>query len=248
VIPLGSLVNVTPNPFNNNSIAFQAADTGGAILGKHVDVYDWRGRIYQDDWGERNVNVTVLPGSGAGVILGATLPEGPSSGCSASTSGPLPLTPGQTAKILANGDAAAPSGIAGKAGQIVKAIIAAGNEINHTSYSYGGGHGTLTHLYTAYDCSSSTSYLLYKAGLLGSTAEVSGTLESWGEAGPGKFLTIYANSGHVFVSVAGVAFNTAQYVTPNPPGSGPRWQPGSTVPEQLSYDPSGFVARHWPGM
>lgn len=253
VIPLGSYVYVSPNPFNNKSIAFQAADTGGAIIGKHVDIYDWRGRSYQDAWGARKVTVTPAPGSGAASLLGSLEAESIPVACSISTAGPVPLTPGQTAKILPNGNAAAPSEIPGNAGKIVKAMIAAGNEIDGTSYLYGGGHGTLTHLYPSYDCSSSTSYLLYKAGLLGPEAEISGTLESWGEPGPGKYLTIYANSDHVFVSLAGIAFNTAWYlppseIHPNPPASGPRWQPGSTVPEQLAGDPNGFVARHWPGM
>lgn len=257
VIPLGSYVHISPNPFNNNALTFQAADTGGAIIGKHIDIYDWRGRAYQDGWGERKVKVIPAPSTGAGNLLGATEAESTTVGCSTvGESGPLPLTPGQTAKILHNGNAAAPSEIPGKAGKIVKAIIAAGNEIDHTSYVYGGGHGTLTHLYSGYDCSSSTSYLLYKAGLHSATAQTSGELEQWGEQGPGKYLTIYANSGHVFLEIAGIVFNTAWYaqvpepaILPDPPSTGPRWQHGSTLPRQLAGDEfGGFVVRHWPGL
>ena len=42
VIALRSYVYVQPNPFNTTS-AFYAGDTGTAILGRHVDIYDWRG-------------------------------------------------------------------------------------------------------------------------------------------------------------------------------------------------------------
>jgi 3D (Asp-Asp-Asp) domain-containing protein len=255
VIPLGSHVYVKPNPFNNDSIPFEAADTGEKIIGKHVDIYDWRGRTYQTEWGARKVTVTPAPSLSAASIFGATELSSDPVGCSISTTGPVPLTPGQTAKISSEGKAAAPTEIPGKAGKIVKAIIAAGNEIDNTSYLYGGGHGTLTHLYPAYDCSSSTSYLLYKAGLLGPSAETSTELESWGEPGPGKYLTIYANSGHVFLAVAGIVFNTAWYaeppeqaIVPDPPSSGPRWQHASTIPRQFKGDEyGGFVASHWPG-
>jgi 3D (Asp-Asp-Asp) domain-containing protein len=247
VIPLGSYVYVSPNPFNNKSIAFQAADTGGAIIGRHVDIYDWRGRSYQEAWGARKVSVTPAPSSGAGSFLGSLEAESFPVACSVSVSGPVPLTPGQTAKILSNGNAAAPSEIPGNAGRIIKAIIAAGNEIDSKPYLE-KHYGPLSEIWPTYDCSGSTSYVLYKAGLHSVNAQVSGELESWGEPGPGKYLTIYANSKHVFVSVAGIAFNTAEYVPPNPPGSGPRWQPGSTIPTQLNEDKAGFVARHWPGM
>jgi len=250
VIPLGSYVHVSPNPFGNDGISFLAGDTGSAILGKHVDVYDWRGRVDQENWGARKVEVTVAPSSGAGAILGAT--EAAPAGCTVTETGPVPFTPGQTAKVLANGNAAAPSGIPGHAGQVVKAIIAAGNEIDSKPYLE-KHYGPLSEKWPTYDCSGSTSYVLYKAGIHSVNAQVSGELESWGEPGPGKYLTIYANSKHVFVSVAGIAFNTAWYlppelIHPNPPASGPRWQPGSTVEAQLSYDTEGFVARHWPGM
>lgn len=30
---------------------FCAGDTGGAIIAKHIDIYDWRGRASQDAWG-----------------------------------------------------------------------------------------------------------------------------------------------------------------------------------------------------
>jgi 3D (Asp-Asp-Asp) domain-containing protein len=256
VIPLGSYVHVSPNPYGNDGITFLAGDTGSEILGKHVDVYDWRGRTDQENWGRKKVEVTPAPSSGAGAILGATEAESTPAACTVTETGPVPLTPGETAKILSGGRAAAPTGIPGKAGEIVKAIIAAGNEIDSKPYPEPDVHyGPLSEKWPAYDCSGSTSYVLYKAGLHSVTAENSTGLESWGEPGPGKYLTIYANTKHVFVSVAGIAFNTAWYavppepaIEPDPPSDGPRWQHGRTVEAQLNGDPEGFVARHWSGM
>ena len=68
VIPLRSFVHVEPNPFNTSG-AFYAGDTGGAITGHHVDIYDWRGRSAQDTWGARRVNVTPAADPGAGNAL-----------------------------------------------------------------------------------------------------------------------------------------------------------------------------------
>jgi 3D (Asp-Asp-Asp) domain-containing protein len=52
VIALRSFVHVAPNPFWHVG-AFYAGDTGGAIFGRHVDIYDWQGRAAQDAWGAR---------------------------------------------------------------------------------------------------------------------------------------------------------------------------------------------------
>ena len=73
VIPLGSFEHVTPNPFSTRH-AFYAGDTGGAILGKHVDIYDWQGRAAQDAWGVRHVTVTPAPNPGTGNLLDEITP------------------------------------------------------------------------------------------------------------------------------------------------------------------------------
>ncbi len=69
VIPLRSFVHVEPNPFNTTG-AFYAGDTGGAVVGEHVDIYDWRGRGAQDAWGARQVSVTPAADPGSGNVLG----------------------------------------------------------------------------------------------------------------------------------------------------------------------------------
>jgi membrane-bound lytic murein transglycosylase B len=113
----------------------------------------------------------------------------------------------------------------------VKAAIAAANSIATTPYVWGGGHGSFYSY--GYDCSGAVSFALYGAGLL-STPLTSGSLESYGEPGPGKWITIYANASHTYMTIAGLRFDTAG----NPEGvSGPRWHTEPPYPE-------GYVVRH----
>ncbi len=252
VIPLGSYVHVSPNPWGNDAITFLAADTGGAILGKHIDIYDWEGRAAQTAWGSRHVTVTAAARTGAAGVLEATPPSplektgepGEAAGCEAEGSeGPLPLTPGQTARVLPDGLAAAPA----EAPAAVKNMIAAGNRLDHASYLYGGGHGpSLNTLQPAYDCSSSVSYVLHGGGVFSDEAEDSTELESYGEPGPGKWVSVYANSEHAFMYVAGIRFDTSYNGTddgPNREQSGPRWRVFPEVPKWATW-----VVRHPPGL
>jgi hypothetical protein len=115
----------------------------------------------------------------------------------------------------------------------VKQIIEAGNIIARSPYLWGGGHGKW--LDKGYDCSGSVSFALAAAGLLNGPL-ASGPLMSWGEPGRGKWVTIYANDGHVFMEVAGIRFDTsARKVT------GSRW-------ENEMRSTSGYVARHPAGL
>ena len=117
--------------------------------------------------------------------------------------------------------------------QAVKEMIAAGNAIATLPYIWGGGHGSF--ISPGYDCSGSVSYVLAAAGLL-SAPEVSGALESYGDPGPGQWVTIYANAGHVWMTIAGWRFDTvalAEY--------GTRWSQGGG-------EFAGFVVRHPVGL
>jgi hypothetical protein len=165
-------------------------------------------------------------------------------GCVAATltGGPLRLTPGQTAQIdPRTGAASAPE----DAPRPVKLAIAAANEIRTKPYPPVEEHYFDQYLgkpWPAYDCSGSTSYVLWKAGLRGIYATNSTGLESYGEPGPGKWITVYANSGHVWTVIAGRAFDTANFGGPNlPDGSGPRWR---TNPAGNLADGSQYVVRH----
>jgi peptidoglycan hydrolase-like protein with peptidoglycan-binding domain len=122
---------------------------------------------------------------------------------------------------------------AGGGSSVVARVIAAGDEIATRPYVFGGGHGSFQS--TGYDCSGSVSYALHGGGLL-SAPEDSSELESYGEAGPGKYITIYANAEHAFMVVDGKRFDTiAQQET------GTRWA-GSVG------DTGGYVVRHPAGL
>jgi peptidoglycan hydrolase-like protein with peptidoglycan-binding domain len=143
------------------------------------------------------------------------------------------------ATINSNGTATAPAG----APQIVQSVIAAANQIISKPYRYGGGHGRFND--SGYDCSGAVSYALHGGGLLSSPKDSSG-LESYGSAGAGKWITVYANPGHTWVVVAGIAFDTANYGGPNiPSGSGPRWR---SNPTGNLRDGGDYVVRHPSGL
>ena len=242
VIALHSYVHVEPNPFGTTG-AFYAGDTGGAIIGRHVDIYDWRGRTDQDAWGERAVSVTPAATPGAASLLGdlpATQPATAAAGC---LTGSLGLTAADTAQIKADGSALAPA----SAPATVQSVIAAGNAIHTYPYPVPDVHyGSLAQMWPAYDCSGATSFVLYEAGLLSSSAETSTQLESYGLPGPGRWITLYANSAHVWIVVAGIALDTAEYGgAPVPAGSGPRWR---ADPLANLADGSEYVVRHPAGL
>jgi 3D (Asp-Asp-Asp) domain-containing protein len=244
VIALGSYVYVQPNPFGTTS-AFYAGDTGAAILGRHLDIYDWLGRAAQQAWGARTVTVTAAPNGGAGNLLGAVPVSSPAPGSSATVcvGGTLGLTAAETATIQPDGSALAPA----DAPPAVKLAIAAGNQIDTYPYPTPDVHyGPLSQIWPAYDCSGATSFVLYMAGLLSANAETSTELESYGLPGPGRWITLYANSAHVWIVVAGIALDTADYGgAPAPAGSGPRWRADPTANLQ---DGSSYLVRHPPGL
>jgi cell wall-associated NlpC family hydrolase len=113
-------------------------------------------------------------------------------------------------------------------------MVAGGNAIATFPYRLGGGHGSFVD--NAYDCSGSVSYALAAAGLLDAPL-TSGELMKWGAPGPGRWMTVYANPGHVFMIVGGIRFDTSGRSGLR----GSRWQPAQRTI-------SGFVARHWPGL
>jgi len=114
---------------------------------------------------------------------------------------------------------------------MVKAVIAAANQIDGRPYVWGGGHlSWTTH---GYDCSGAVSYALHGGGLLSETM-VSGQLEHWGSSGVGRWITVYANYHHVYMVIAGLRFDTRD---DRPGVSGPRWHLEPATPGE-------FAARH----
>ena len=229
---------------------------GGPIAGlpRVIDLW-WQfavalGIPYEDGLWSGPVRIERPPPAGAGDLLGqsseqsdtflmpsASVPD-PATCAPAGLAG-VPLTSGAGARLLPNGQAAAPQ----DAPQAVKQIIAAGNQIAGKPYLYGGGHGLpLSQVAPAYDCSSSVEHLLYGARLLPVGYDAaSGELESFGRSGLGRWVTIYANPDHVFMYVAGLRWDTHNAAGPGDGSTGIGWHP-------LVRSSAGFVARHPSGL
>jgi len=155
------------------------------------------------------------------------------SGAAAPTAGAGATTQpaaGPTATLNGDGTASAPAG----APAAVQQIIQAGNQIARLPYAYGGGH-TDDFQDTAYDCSGSVSYALHGAGLLTAPLD-SGEFMSWGQPGPGQWVTLYANEDHIYMVVAGLRFDTS-----GASASGSRWQSDAR-------SSSGYTVVHPPGL
>jgi peptidoglycan hydrolase-like protein with peptidoglycan-binding domain len=142
---------------------------------------------------------------------------------------PAQLAPGDKATVGSDGLAIAPA----NAPDQVKQIIAAGNAIAKKPYIYGGGHGKWDD--RGYDCSGSVSYALHAAGLL-DQALPSGDFMSWGDKGPGQWVTLYANGGHIYMIVAGLRFDTSGRAE-----DGSRWH-------SSSRSSSGYTVVHPTGL
>lgn len=127
---------------------------------------------------------------------------------------------------------AAPRTFTGSGGDVVARVVAAANQIASTPYVWGGGHGGAS---GGFDCSGSVSFALAAGGLLSSPLDSTGFM-SWGEAGPGRRITVYANAGHAFMIVDGRRFDTSALS-----GGGTRWT-------SQGRSTAGFVARHPPGL
>lgn len=150
------------------------------------------------------------------------------------TATPQPPTtnPGVTATLAPDGRTAiAPE----SAPQPVKDAIAAANRITDKPYEYGGGHGRWED--SGYDCSGAVSYALHGGGLLNTQRDSSG-LARWGKSGPGHWITVYGNSGHAYVVIAGLRFDTSGGRNGE---SGPRWR-------TTERSPKGYKVRHPAGL
>ena len=139
------------------------------------------------------------------------------------------LQTGPRARVLGDGTAIAPD----NAPEVVKRVILAANEIAKFPYKWGGGHGAWRD--NGYDCSGSVSFALAGAGLLGRPL-TSGLFMNYGAPGQGRWITIYASPGHIFMYVAGLRFDTSGQGR-----AGTRWQ-------EDSRSTAGFAVRHIPGL
>ena len=139
----------------------------------------------------------------------------------------LGLGPGKVLKRKGSGGGS--SGGGGGSSSTLQGVIAAANRIASYPYKYGGGHGSFTD--SGYDCSGSVSYALHGGGLLSSPID-SGAFMSYGAPGPGKHITIYANPGHVYMTIDGRRYDTSARSE-----TGSRW---TSTPRSTA----GYTVRH----
>ena len=165
------------------------------------------------------------------VVTALALPGGASAACRTGGLTPAEVdicTPTAKAKLLASGELIPPVSAPAR----VKAVIAAANKIRTKPYIYGGGHASFSS--SGYDCSGSVSFALHGGKFLESPLP-SGPMMSWGEEGEGRWITVYANGGHAYMTVAGFRFDTAG--DEGVDETGPRWH--EVLPSN-----EGFIARH----
>ena len=191
------------------------ADSDAALQQRAADLQALRAK--------RRDLLTHLVGKEKNLVEALSTPQ-PDGGSSQGEAPATTVAPpsGATARLNSDGTATAPA----DAPAAVKAVIAAANQITNTPYIWGGGHGSFES--TGYDCSGSVSFALHGGGFLSSPLDSTG-LMPWGEAGPGSWISVYANPGHAYMEVAGLRFDTS--------GAPPRWQTGPAYP-------AGFVVRH----
>ncbi len=187
---------------------------------------EYHGPIYQLKEGKVVPYVAPAP---ANTVLGSTGGEQ----VSATAEGrPKLLVPGATAELI-DGLAAAPM----SAPQAIDKMIWAANKIIGRPYVFGGGHGSFKSF--GYDCSGTVSFALHGDGLIKLPMD-SSEMMRWGGKGVGRWVTIFANPGHAYMTIAGLRLDTSPVDDPSNQ-NGPRWRP-------LRPENAGFVLRHPAGL
>jgi cell wall-associated NlpC family hydrolase len=159
---------------------------------------------------------------------GAVTPTGGSAVAATVAIKPELLVPGSRARYIA-GLAAAPM----SAPAAIQQLIWSANQIIGLPYIWGGGHGSFTA--PGYDCSGTVSFALHGGSLL-KTPEDSSELMAWGSHGLGRWVTVFSNAGHAYMTVAGLRLDTSAADDPSNQ-QGARWRP-------LREGNAGYRVRH----
>lgn len=164
------------------------------------------------------IPASAAAGTGGASPGGTTSPTAPTDpGCTTGVGGTGSTSqdcgPTGKAKLLATGQAVAPV----NAPTAVKRAIRYANMIIDKPYRLGGGHRLPWRIDSAYDCSGTASWALHGARLLKAPMP-SGSFVKWGAPGKGRWITVYAHGGHMYLVIAGLRLDTSQV-----PGSGPGW-------------------------
>jgi hypothetical protein len=155
----------------------------------------------------KKLTTALILAAGALAALPATLAQAGDGGISTSSSHARP----DKAKLV-DGKAIPPSNAPAR----VVAVIEAANRIaKGEGYCYGGGHASFKS--KCYDCSGSVSYALHGGRFLRRPMDSSGLMQ-WGRGHRGKWITVFSNPGHAYMTVAGLRFDTSMTR-----GDGPGW-------------------------
>ncbi len=176
----------------------------------------------------------LLVASLAGAVPAMAQTGGTGSPGSTTTTTTTTTAPSGTAQLQSDGTAIAPA----NAPRPVRKAIAAANRIHTRPYVWGGGHRRFKS--KGYDCSGAVSYVLHAAGLLRSPM-ASGPLTRWGAPGIGSWITVYANAGHAWMTIAGLRYDTSAAGESLNQGSGPRWRANMR-------SGAGYISRFSPGL
>ncbi len=114
--------------------------------------------------------------------------------------------------------------------RVINAIEAGNKIVKGKDYCLGGGHRKWRS--RCYDCSGTVSFALHAARMLRSPLP-SGSLAKWGDRGKGEWITVFANGGHAYMTVAGLRLDTSQT-----DGKGPGWS------DQM-VSKRGYKVRHY---
>jgi cell wall-associated NlpC family hydrolase len=200
---------------------------GAPVTSKSVNIA-YVGPVY-----EKTVTGSIVPYVSPAAVGQVTVATG-GAAVAATTAPAKPelLVPGTRARYV-NGIAAAPI----SAPPAVQEIVWAGDQIIGLPYIYGGGHASF--VAAGYDCSGTVSFALHGADLL-AMPEDSSEFMGWGSAGVGRWVTLFSNAGHAYMTVAGLRLDTSAADDPSNQ-QGPRWRPLRPANE-------GFTVRHPTGL
>ena len=177
--------------------------------------------------GGTSPSATTSKARSGGIVLTRTTGDTTAATVSQPESGITPADecapPGKA--VLVNGRAIAPP----DAPPRVKRVIAWANKIRTKPYIYGGGHRRFFD--RGYDCSGAVSFGLRGGRFVRSPMPSTGYYR-WGQTGKGRWITVYTHSGHAYMVVAGLRFDTSMTG-----GNGPRWS-------ETMRSSRGFTARH----
>jgi cell wall-associated NlpC family hydrolase len=210
------------------SAATPAAPTAVAPLAKAPVTAHSANLAYEGPVYERTAAGSVVPYAPPPPAAAVNAATGGSLVEAAAPAKPQLLVPGSLARYV-NGLAAAPM----SAPAAVQQIVWAGNQIIGLPYIFGGGHASFTS--PGYDCSGTVSFALHGGDLL-TTPEDSSELMAWGSHGVGRWVAIFSNPGHAYMTVAGLRLDTSAADDPSNQ-QGPRWRP-------LRPSNGGYTVRH----